>query len=171
MAMKILQVVGYKNAGKTTLVCEIVSMLAAAGLRVGTLKRDAHDADPEPESADTRRHREAGARVAALSSDARTMWVRQRPSSLEELLAGMEQEAVDAVIVEGFKMAPYPKLVLLRDETDGELLSLAGIAGVVLRGSCPAAEVAARAAGLPVFRTDGRRFAPVLEHVRKQILD
>ncbi|WP_164472617.1 molybdopterin-guanine dinucleotide biosynthesis protein B [Cohnella candidum] len=164
--MIVLQVVGYKNAGKTTLASELVRLFASAGLIVGTLKRDAHDADPEPEGADTRRHREAGARFTALSSDSRTMWVREKPASLDELLAGMEAEGVDAVIVEGFKNADHPKLVLLRGDDDAELLRLPNIAGVALRTSAPLAEQAARQSGFPVFRTDERRFEPLLEHVR-----
>ncbi|WP_276356396.1 molybdopterin-guanine dinucleotide biosynthesis protein B [Cohnella caldifontis] len=169
--MKILQIVGYKNAGKTTIAREIVSMLTAEGLRVGTIKRDAHDADPEPDGADTRLLREAGALVSALSSDARTLWVRERPASLEELLAAMQEEAVDVAIVEGFKSAPHPKLALLRDEADLELLGLSGLAAIVLPGPCPAAEQAALPAGIPVFRTDGRRFGTLLEYVRSQLLD
>lgn len=169
--MKILQVVGYKNAGKTTLVCEIVRMLASEGIRAGALKRDAHGADPEPEEADTRKFREAGARAAALASDARTLWVRERSATLDDLLDALQAEAVDAAIVEGFKTAPYPKLVLLRSDEDADLLDLPGITGVVLRGPCPQAELSARHAGHPLFRTEGRRFDAVLLHVRKQLLD
>ncbi|MBW5445019.1 molybdopterin-guanine dinucleotide biosynthesis protein B [Cohnella sp. CFH 77786] len=168
--MIVLQVAGYKNAGKTTLACELVRLFTACGRSVATVKRDAHDADPEPEGADTRRHREAGACMTALASDSRTSWVRERPASLEELLAAMEEEGADAVIVEGFKGAPCPKLVLLRSDEDAELLRLDGIIGVVLRGPSPVAEQAALAGGWPVFRTEGRQFGPLLQYVRERFL-
>lgn len=161
----VLQVVGYKNAGKTTLVCEIVRLLSAAGVSVGTLKRDAHGADPEPEGADTRRHREAGAHIAALANDRRTMWTRERPSSLDELLAGLAESGAEAVIVEGFKDAPYPKLVLLRGDEDADLLGLAGVIGAAVRGPAPAAERKASTAGIPCFRTDGKAFGQLLEFI------
>jgi molybdopterin-guanine dinucleotide biosynthesis protein B len=169
--MKILQLTGYKNAGKTTLACEIVRMLAAEGLRVGTVKRDAHDRDPEPEGADTRRHREAGASFTALASHSRTLWIRERPSQLAELLAAMEAEGADAVVIEGFKEAPYPKLVLLRSDDDNGLLSLERVEGVVLRGRAPEAEAMAAAGNLPVFRTDGMNMEALMAFLRPLMLE
>jgi molybdopterin-guanine dinucleotide biosynthesis protein B len=169
--MKIMQVVGYKNAGKTTLACEIVAMLSAEGLRVGTVKRDAHGADPEPEGADTRRFREAGAQMSVLTSAGRTLCVWEHPSTLEHWLGAMQSESLDAAIVEGFKMSPYPKLAILRSDEDLDLLGLEGLAGIALRGPCPEAETAAAEAGIPAFRTDGHRFAPLLAHVRRLLIE
>lgn len=165
--MKVLQVVGYKNAGKTTLVCEIVRLLASGGLRVGTLKRDDHGVDPEPPGTDTRRMREAGASVTALVSGQRAMWVQEQPAALEDLLKAMKKSGADAVIVEGFKTAAFPKLILLRGDEDAALFRLEGIIGAVLRGPSPAAEEAAAVAGIPVFHTENRHFGPVLQAVRK----
>ncbi len=168
--MKVLQVVGYKNAGKTTLVCEIVRLLSSEGMRVGSLKRDDHGADPEPEGADTRAMREAGARLTALVSDNRTMWVQEQTAALEDLLDAMKKGGADAVIVEGFKTAAYPKLILLRGDEDAALFRLEGIIGAVLRGPSPAAEAAAAQAGLPVYRTERRSFGPVLQAVREYLI-
>lgn len=166
MSLKALQVVGYKNAGKTTLVCEIVRRLTTAGLRVGTIKHDAHDADPEPAGADTRLHRTAGAHFTAMTSDARTMWVQERPTTMDDLLSAMEEAGVEAVIAEGFKSARFPKLVLLRGEQDADLLQLPGIIAVVARTPAFPADTAI----YPVFRTDHFRFDPLLAFIEEWLL-
>lgn len=169
--MKVLQVVGYKNAGKTTLVCEIIRLLAAEGLRVGMLKRDAHDADPEPQGADTRLARKAGAQITGMTSRSRTMWVRKQPAQLDEMLNEMQHSGADFVLVEGFKQAPYPKVVLLRSEQDLDLLALPGIIAVGVREDSPgndsAAANKAQAAGFPVFRTDRLSLEALLAHIQQ----
>jgi len=170
--MKVLQVVGYKNAGKTTLVCEIVGMLAAEGLRVGTLKHDAHDIDPEPEDADTRRHREAGAFMTGLASAARTAWVCEQPSTLDDMLDRMSRTGADGVIVEGFKAASYPKLVLLRGPDDLDLLALPGVIAVALRGSLPDGNESVdlnmtALRSCPLFDTNDRQFGSLLQFVQE----
>lgn len=164
--MKVLQVVGYKNAGKTTLVCEIVRMLADEGVKAGTLKRDDHGFDPEPEGADTRRMREAGAAMSALVSARRVMWIEERAASLEEMLDAMRQGGAEAVIVEGFKTAAYPKLVVLRGDEDAGLLRLEAVIGAVLRAPSPAAEKEAAAMGIPLHLARDGDYKTVLESVR-----
>lgn len=167
--MKVLQVVGYKNAGKTTLVCELVGMLSAAGVRVGTLKHDAHDADPEPEGADTRGHREAGAFMTGLTSSARTSWVREEPTALADMLDYLQAAGAQAAIVEGFKTAPHPKLVLLRGREDTDLLRLPGILAVAINSPktvdnpLHAPVVPAK---IPHFYTNDFHFRPLLDFVR-----
>lgn len=163
--MKVIQVVGYKNSGKTSLVVELVRLWSSQGKKVGTVKRDAHDADPEPEGADTRRHREAGAHLTALTSVSRTLWVRGEPSSLDGLLDGMRAEGADIAIVEGFKTEPHPKIVLLRGEQDADLLALSGILCVGVRGDGPMSDGALEKYGKPAFRTEGFRFGPLLAFV------
>lgn len=167
--MKVLQVVGYKNAGKTTLVREIVGMLAAAGVRVGTLKHDAHDADPEPAGADTRGHREAGAFMTGMTSGARTSWVREQPTALDDMLGSLREAGAQAAIVEGFKTASYPKLVLLRGPEDADLLRLPGIVAIACHS--PSSDGSRIQASnipkpIPLFHTNGRQFGPVLDFVR-----
>ncbi len=167
--MKVLQVVGYKNAGKTTLVCEVVRMLSAQGLRVGTVKHDAHEADPEPAGADTRGHREAGAFMTGMTSASRTSWVREQPTALDDMLGSLREAGAQAAIVEGFKSASYPKLVLLRGSEDSDLLHLSAIVAIASRnpqtvGSQPQPPIIS--ATIPQFHTNGRHFGPLLEFVQ-----
>lgn len=118
----VVQVVGYKNSGKTTLVCRLVERLAARGLVVGTVKHDAHRFEMDVEGKDTWRHREAGARMVAISSEVmgRTCYLEERYTPLSEMLERMRD--MDVVLVEGFKMEGYPKLAMLRQEEQLELL-------------------------------------------------
>lgn len=145
--MRIIQIVGYKNAGKTTLACEIVSMLAERGLRVGTLKRDAHDFEPDIPGTDTWKHRHAGAAATAIASAARTAWFEERPSELAQLVDGMIARSIEALIVEGFKNAEYPKIVLLRSPEDTDLLALSNVVAIVTR--FPQKDATAKPAGTP----------------------
>lgn len=118
----VVQIVGYKNAGKTTLVCRLVELLTARGLEVGTVKHDAHRFQMDVEGKDTWRHREAGARIVAISSEAegRTCYLEERYTPLEGMLERMRD--LDVVLVEGFKSEAYPKIAVIRHREQLELL-------------------------------------------------
>lgn len=118
----VVQVVGYKNSGKTTLVCKLVSLLSDRGYEVGTVKHDAHRFEIDHEGKDTWRHREAGARLVAISSEqeGKTCYIEQRYTPLSGMLERMGD--MDIVLVEGFKSESYPKIVLARDHQQLELI-------------------------------------------------
>lgn len=108
----VIQVVGYRNSGKTTLICRLVSKLTEEGLRVGTVKHDAHRFEIDYPGKDTWKHRMAGAETVAITSREQTAVMRRRYTPLDELLREMGD--LDVVLVEGFKFANYPKIVLVR---------------------------------------------------------
>ncbi|WP_372631790.1 molybdopterin-guanine dinucleotide biosynthesis protein B [Cohnella sp.] len=149
--MRIIQIVGYKKSGKTTLSCELIRAFAAEGRKVGTLKHDAHQFEPEPPGTDTWKHREAGSSATAIVSPTRTAWVLERTTSVEELVSQMETRELDDLIIEGFKSAPYPKVALIRDDGDADLLGLSNIVAVALRKPLPSIEEQAAAQGIRVF--------------------
>jgi molybdopterin-guanine dinucleotide biosynthesis protein B len=149
--MKVIQVVGYKNAGKTTLVSQLVRELTARGQRVGTLKHDAHDFEPDVPDTDTWQHRQAGAHITAITSPSRTAWVQERTTAIEDLILSMQQHALDYLVIEGFKSASYPKAVLLRNEQDLELLSLTNVVAVLLREPNNSLQSQAEARSIPLF--------------------
>jgi len=117
----VLQIVGYKNSGKTTLAAALIRLLKQSGLSVGTVKHDAHDFTMDTPGTDTWRHQEAGADVTAISSSLRTAVLRNQPEPLEDLLAYME--GTDIVLVEGFKRERYPKLAIIRRPEDRALFT------------------------------------------------
>lgn len=120
MRSNVLQIVGYKNSGKTTLLCRLVSHYASLGWKVATLKHDAHEFEMDRPHTDTWKHRQAGAWLTGITSPGETAWIRHGETQLEALLD--EARGADLVLVEGFKQAQYPKIVLLRNEADRPLL-------------------------------------------------
>lgn len=163
--MVVLQIAGYKNSGKTTLVSAAVRSLSSRGRLIGTIKHDAHAFEPDVPGTDSWKHRDAGAYATAITSPERTAWTMERPMPLDALLDEMRRHALDAVIVEGFKDAPYPKVVLLRDEADAELLTLPNIVAVGLRQRNDRLEEAARAAKLPLYFIEDHHLNDLLNFI------
>ncbi|UTG84232.1 molybdopterin-guanine dinucleotide biosynthesis protein B [Bacillus paranthracis] len=122
-APSILQIVGYQNSGKTTLVEKIVHALVERKIKVATIKHHGHGGFPEVAQKDSERHRKAGAVVSSVEgagllslSSLREEW------SLQEIIRLYEFFEVDIILIEGYKKESYPKVVLLRSEEDVELL-------------------------------------------------
>ncbi|WP_134704093.1 molybdopterin-guanine dinucleotide biosynthesis protein B [Ammoniphilus sp. YIM 78166] len=116
----VIQVVGFKNSGKTTTSCEMIRRFSQMGWKVGSVKHDAHHFEVDYPGKDTWLHREAGAEVVAITSQHKTAIMEQRTTTLTSLLERMT--GIDIVIVEGYKFEHYPKVVLLRHEGDLSLL-------------------------------------------------
>lgn len=116
----VIQIVGYKNRGKTTLVCRLVENLLKKGYRIGTIKHDAHDFEIDVPGKDTWHYREAGAESVAITSKTKTAIIEQRPTPVNDLVNQMQH--LDVVLIEGFKLGPFPKIVLIKEETDKLLL-------------------------------------------------
>lgn len=146
---RVMQLVGFSDSGKTTLLTKLIPLLQGEGLRVGVIKHDGgHDFELDQPGKDTWRYREAGASLVAISSQTKTAIIEQQPLPLEQLVERMAQAGADLVLVEGFKQAGYPKLLLVRKQEDRELLdTLANVAAIVSWGEL-------EHAALPVFPLD-----------------
>ncbi|MEL6482370.1 MAG: molybdopterin-guanine dinucleotide biosynthesis protein B [Pseudomonadota bacterium] len=123
--MIVYGVVGWKNAGKTTLVERLVAEIVSRGFSVSTLKHTHHGVDVDRPGKDSHRHRQAGANQVILASSAR--WalmteLRGEPEPpLEALVAKLDP--VDLVIVEGYKRDRHPKIEAWRAETGQPLIA------------------------------------------------
>jgi molybdopterin synthase catalytic subunit len=116
--MKVISVVGTKKTGKTTLVTALVKSLKQHG-SVGTIKNMVgHPTD----RGDTRRHFEAGADTVIGLGDSQ-LKVTPR-GTLESALAGLQEDGLDYVVVEGFKHSDLPKIVLGGIEVSGTIREL-----------------------------------------------
>ncbi|WP_142953020.1 molybdopterin-guanine dinucleotide biosynthesis protein B [Bacillus toyonensis] len=122
-ASSIIQIVGYQNSGKTTLVEKMVHALAESEMKVATIKHHGHGGFPEVAQKDSERHRKAGAVVSSVEgagllslSSLREEW------SLQEIIRLYEFFEVDTILIEGYKKENYPKVVLLRSAEDIELV-------------------------------------------------
>jgi molybdopterin-guanine dinucleotide biosynthesis adapter protein len=120
-SIPVIQVVGYKNSGKTTVTCKMIRGLSNKGWKVGSIKHDAHDFEVDYPGKDTWQHREAGAIVTAINSRDKTAIMEQRGTTLQALIERIH--GVDVVMVEGYKFESYPKIVILKQERDISLLS------------------------------------------------
>ncbi len=112
----IVGVVGWKNAGKTTLTARLVTELTARGHRVSTIKHAHVSFDIDHPGRDSHRHREAGAVEVAIASPHR--WavmheLRGGPEpTLDQMIARMSP--CDIILVEGYKRGPHPKVEVRR---------------------------------------------------------
>lgn len=129
-----LHVIGRKNAGKTSLVVELVAELSRRGLRVGTIKHTSHRHDPDTPGKDSWRHRQAGASpVAVLSREVTAVFLPavdggDEYARLEAFYAGC-----DLVLVEGGQTADAVKIEVWRTALGQPPLaeSCRGVAAIV----------------------------------------
>ncbi|MDB5878667.1 MAG: putative molybdopterin-guanine dinucleotide biosynthesisadapter protein [Variovorax sp.] len=123
MAMKVVGFAGYSGAGKTTLVEKLIPVLKQQGQRVSVVKHAHHRFDIDHPGKDTYRHREAGAFEVVVASDRRLALIREfeRPAelSVHDLIAELDN-AVDWVLVEGFKHSDLPKIEVWRQAQAGD---------------------------------------------------
>jgi molybdopterin-guanine dinucleotide biosynthesis protein B len=146
--MKIFGIAGYKNAGKTTLVVELIKEFRQRGLRIATIKHAHHEFDIDHPGKDSHQHREAGAEEVIVASSRRWAHIRELSEADEPLLDELLQHigSVDLVLIEGYKHGLHPKLELRR--TGREAPEMAGtddsIKAVVNDGP-------AETAGLPLL--------------------
>ena len=121
--MKIYGVIGWKNAGKTSLIERLVAEITARGFSVSTVKHVHHDVDLDQPGKDTFRHRQAGAREVVLASRHRLALMAEHRGDEPELTAILARLApVDLVLVEGYKRDAHPKLEVFRVETGQPLI-------------------------------------------------
>lgn len=125
------QIVGYKNRGKTNLVCRLIDFWTDKGQRVATIKHDAHQFEFDRKGSDTWLHRHSGACWSAITASNGTAIVYNETEQLADLIKQAPGDAI--VIVEGFKLESYPKLVLIRSAEDVELIKqLPGVTAAAL---------------------------------------
>lgn len=111
--------IGYQNSGKTTLVEKVIAELTARGLRVGSVKHHGHHRfDIDVPGKDSWRHAEAGSRHVGLICANR--YAEYADTDQEFPLDGLlaRYTDVDVVIVEGYKTAGLPNVVVARSGVD-----------------------------------------------------
>lgn len=131
----ILQVVGFQNSGKTTVVSTMIQFASKHGFGVGSIKHHGHGGTPDRshDGKDSDRHLRAGAVMSAVEGGGVLHFTANKQSwQLDEVLPFYQAMNLDGILVEGYKKASYPKIVMLREKEDLALLDdLCGIVAVI----------------------------------------
>ncbi|MEO8190314.1 MAG: molybdopterin-guanine dinucleotide biosynthesis protein B [Acidobacteriota bacterium] len=106
--------VGGHDAGKTTVLVDLVPRLQAMGLVVGTLKHTSKDAEDDVPGKDSHRHASSGSAVSAFVTPQRTTARRFGAEEPLATLLGREFAHCDLVLVEGYKALPLPRVEVTR---------------------------------------------------------
>ncbi|MET3728993.1 molybdopterin-guanine dinucleotide biosynthesis protein B [Fictibacillus halophilus] len=121
----ILQVVGYQNSGKTTLISKLIKKLAEHHLHAGVIKHHGHGdrVDLNDSGKDTELHRSAGAYITCVTSYESSILTLNSELPLSKAIALYETLEMDCILIEGYKNIQFPRVVLLRNEIeDNDLL-------------------------------------------------
>lgn len=116
----ILQIVGFQNSGKTTVVKKLIVRLAAENITVATIKHHGHGGKPEiVEGKDSSQHISSGAHASLIEGDGRILLQAEKNSwSLCEQIKILEILRTDIILIEGHKQEEYPKIILVRNAED-----------------------------------------------------
>ncbi|WP_096435763.1 molybdopterin-guanine dinucleotide biosynthesis protein B [Alteribacter populi] len=133
----VIQVTGYSNSGKTTLVSQWIKYLNDKGLQVSVIKHHGHSGEPlvvGDEGKDSESFRRAGATDSLVVSDTEFHWIGglAKKPSLSTLISWVSDTDPDVILVEGFKMERYPKIVLVRDWQDRLLIEESSNVNVIV---------------------------------------
>lgn len=134
----VIQIVGYQNSGKTLFAEKFIEHATLHRIKVGVIKHHGHGTpDVYDQKKDTGRHRNAGAIVTGVSGGGMVSIHATQESEwkLEQLIRLYDSFDLDLILVEGYKEESYPKVVLLRNKDDLDLLNKKHIIGIIIKES------------------------------------
>jgi molybdopterin-guanine dinucleotide biosynthesis protein len=111
----LVAVVGKSDSGKTTLVERLLPELLRLGIRVASVKHDAHSFDIDHPGKDSYRHGAAGAVAYVVSSPSRVAYVGtvEQELSLTEIVERFFSD-MDLVVAEGYKRSAPHRVEVFR---------------------------------------------------------
>lgn len=163
--MKVLQVVGYSNSGKTTLASKIIKELKNRSYTVSSAKsigcgrgcanvdscnhehRGAdHGFSLDSPGTDTRAHTQAGSNLVVSWSRSETAIIHNRQLNLDELIASVD---TDYLVIEGGKRLNLPRIISL--ESKDQLKGLKNDLSICVSGKI--SDQISHIEDLPVYKT------------------
>ena len=110
----IISIAGKQNAGKTTLLKDLIPKLKEQGYRVGTLKYNIRKFDIDHEGKDTYKYSSSGADSVAISTQSEFVVMKKtaKPLTLQEIIEAHFSD-VDVVLVEGYREDDYPRIRII----------------------------------------------------------
>lgn len=164
----ICQIVGYKNAGKTTLMAQLIHYFSSRNVQVGTLKHHGHGGEPESiKDTDSSRHLQAGSAMSAVHGERQLHITINHTAafSIHKWIKFYHLLPVDVLLIEGYKQADFPKIVLVRGQDDLHLLD--ELTNIIAVGSSNDNLLA----NLPYFTVSLKKVDDFLPSLAAQITD
>jgi molybdopterin-guanine dinucleotide biosynthesis protein MobB len=138
--MKRIHIIGRKNSGKTTLICELVQAFSNLGIRVGTIKHTHHDHELDTPGKDSHQHRLSGSRAVGILSPKMNaiFWPSEAHHNADEARSAKEARSVkeakygqfealmadcDLILVEGDSSTTAPKIEVYRATDENQPLA------------------------------------------------
>ena len=119
--MKIIQIVGRSNSGKTTFIKNLIPELRKKG-NVAVIKHLGDHTYGMEEGKDTTVFYTAGADISVgIDSDKAIIAIRK--NSLDNVLGMLLDQGMDFAIIEGFKKRSFPKIILGNIDADSCILA------------------------------------------------
>jgi molybdenum cofactor guanylyltransferase/molybdopterin-guanine dinucleotide biosynthesis protein MobB len=123
----ILGIAAFSGTGKTTLLKQLLPTLKQRGIHVAVVKHAHHQFDIDKPGKDSYELRESGANPMVIASSKMMAYMQKwsqtdADPSLPALLATIDPQSVQLILVEGFKHEPIPKLELHRPSLGHPLL-------------------------------------------------
>ena len=118
--MKIIQIVGRSNAGKTTFIKSLIGALSAHGT-VGAVKHLGHHGFLLEPGKDTTLYYESHAAISGGVDEEKSVLVR-RENDLDSTLEILCNAGIEYAILEGFKSRLFPRVVIGDLESENVVL-------------------------------------------------
>jgi molybdopterin-guanine dinucleotide biosynthesis protein MobB len=128
--MKIIQIVGYSNSGKTTFIKKLIPELKKKG-NVAVVKHLGDHVYTTEKGKDTTIFFDAGADVS-VGIDSEKAVASFRTKSLDEVLGLLNDRGMDFAVIEGFKRRSFPKIVIGNVSVDACVLANPTVNEVIL---------------------------------------
>lgn len=137
-AVSILQVVGYKNSRKTTLIDSWVQELVSIEKEVAVIKHHGHSngLDLPSDKTDSMKFFLSGA-TSSIAVDDQMIQMHQlkKKWTLKQLIQLAKISDPNVIFIEGYKQEDYDKVVIIKDLKDWETLQhLTNIVCVIVHG-------------------------------------
>ncbi|EAG6739645.1 molybdopterin-guanine dinucleotide biosynthesis protein B [Listeria monocytogenes] len=117
----ILQIIGFKNSGKTTLLNALIRASRKENYTVSAIKHDAHDFSVDHAGTDSYSFQESGAEAFVIANSRQYAVMEQTGIDLKTAIQKLPES--DIVLIEGYKEGPFPKIILVREQAEIELLN------------------------------------------------
>ncbi|MBF0256816.1 MAG: molybdopterin-guanine dinucleotide biosynthesis protein B [Gammaproteobacteria bacterium] len=124
--VRVLGFAAFSGVGKTSLLKRLIPLLREASLRIGLIKLSHHRFEVDVPGKDSYELRQAGAEQVLLCSSQRwalmTELAQPAEPELAQMLTHLDRDALDLVLVEGFRHEAFAKIELHRPSLGHPLL-------------------------------------------------